>query len=275
MDAVRDSVISVAVDESDLPPTLYEPNVTANASPIPILVYHQIAKAPAKGAPFRVLYVSPNAFARQMALLKMLGYQGLSMTDLQPYLKGEKTGKVVGITFDDGYLNNLTHALPVLQKHGFTSTCYVVDGLLGQTNAWDEKIGIAQTPLMNTEQLKQWQAGGQEVGAHTHEHVDLLAISELAAWKQIANSKPALQNLLGQPVNHFCYPYGKFDKRHEVMAKQAKYQTATTTARGRVQAATNMLTLPRVPVTRTTMLPTFWLKVASAYEDKKTKVKTP
>ncbi len=75
------------------------------------------------------------------------------MTDLQRHLRGEKTGKVVGITFDDGYLNNLTNALPVLQKHGFTSTCYVVDGLLGKTNVWDESIGIAQTPLMTVEQL--------------------------------------------------------------------------------------------------------------------------
>jgi peptidoglycan/xylan/chitin deacetylase (PgdA/CDA1 family) len=258
--------------EDGLPPALYEANVTANASPIPILVYHQIAEAPKKGAPFRGLYVSPAAFARQMALLKLLGYQGLSMTDVQPYLRGEKQGKVVGITFDDGYLNNLTNALPALQKHGFSSTCYVVDGLLGQTNVWDSQIGIDQTPLMTAEELLQWQAGGQEVGAHTKDHVDLSVISELAAWKQIANSKPALQTLLGKPVIHFCYPYGKFDKRHEVMAKQANYETATTTERSRVHAATNMLTLPRVPVLRSTSLPVFWLKIATAYEDAKTKV---
>ncbi|MEN9670911.1 MAG: hypothetical protein RL018_1188, partial [Pseudomonadota bacterium] len=111
-----------SLGEDGLPPALYAPNVTANVRSIPILVYHQIAEAPKKGAPFRGLYVSPAAFARQMGWLKFLGYQGLSMTDLQPYLKGEKTGKVVGITFDDGYLNNLTLALPVLQKHGFSST---------------------------------------------------------------------------------------------------------------------------------------------------------
>lgn len=261
---MNDSTLS-----NELPPALFEPNVTANGLPIPILVYHQIAEAPKKGAPFRVLYVSPAAFARQMGLLKMLGYTGLSMTDLQPYLRGEKNGKVVGITFDDGYLNNLTSALPVLQKHGFSSTCFVVESLLGKTNLWDEKIGIAQTPLMDVEQLLRWQAGGQEVGAHTLDHVNLLNINETAAWKQIANSKPALQKLLNKPVNHFCYPYGKFDKRHEVMAKQATYETASTTVRGRVHAATNLLTLPRIPVKPNTLLPVFWLKVATAYEDKK------
>jgi peptidoglycan/xylan/chitin deacetylase (PgdA/CDA1 family) len=86
---------------------------TLNRQPIPILVYHQIAGAPPKGSPFRGLYVAPAAFARQMAWLKLLGYKGLSMGALQPYLRGELSGKVVGITFDDGYRNNLTHALPV------------------------------------------------------------------------------------------------------------------------------------------------------------------
>ena len=241
---------------------------SANTAAIPILVYHQIDAAPPKGAPFRSLYVSPTAFARQMAFLKRLGYTGLSMTDLQPYLSDEKKGKVVGITFDDGYLNNLTHALPVLQKNGFTSTCYVVDGLLGQTNSWDMDQGIAQTPLMTAEQLVQWQAGGQEVGAHTQQHVDLLAVTELAAWAQIAKSKPALEAVLHQPVNHFCYPFGKFDSRHETMAKQAGYTTATTTARGRVHAGADMMTLPRVPMLRSTSLPVLWLKVATGYEDR-------
>jgi peptidoglycan/xylan/chitin deacetylase (PgdA/CDA1 family) len=259
--------------EEGLPPALYEANVTANTSPIPILVYHQIAEAPKKGAPFRGLYVTPAAFSRQMALLKMLGYTGMSMTDLQPYLRGEKSGKVVGITFDDGYLNNLTNALPALQKQGFTSTCYVVDGLLGKTNVWDASIGMAQTPLMTAEQLLQWQAGGQEVGAHTQEHVDLMTVSEITAWKQIAKSKTNLQTLLAKQVNHFCYPYGKFDERHSTMARQANYATATTTARSRVMPGTNLLTLPRVPVLRSTSLPVFWLKIATAYEDNKLKVK--
>jgi peptidoglycan/xylan/chitin deacetylase (PgdA/CDA1 family) len=116
----------------------------------------------------------------------------------------------------------------------------------------------------------QWQAGGQEVGAHTQDHVDLLTVNEITAWKQIAKSKTTLQTLLGKPVSHFCYPYGKFDERHSTMAKQAMYETATTTVRGRVHIATNMLTLPRVPVLRSTSLPVFWLKVATAYEDKKT-----
>ena len=80
----------------------------------PILMYHQIDASPARGTPLRGLTVTPGSFARQMGLLRLLGYRGVSMTGLEPYLRGETTGKVVGITFDDGYRNNLEHALPVL-----------------------------------------------------------------------------------------------------------------------------------------------------------------
>lgn len=237
--------------------------------PIPILVYHQISEAPPKGAPFRGLYVAPKSFARQMALLKLLGYQGLSMGALLPYLRGEKSGKVVGITFDDGYLNNLTHALPVLQRHGFSSTCYAVSNLLGKTNAWDSAIGIAQVPLMNGQELRQWVAGGQEVGSHTQNHARLLQCDPPSALAEMTQDKAALEGLLGVPVRHFCYPYGEYAPEHVTMARQAGFETVTTTRRGRSSAQASLLELPRVPVLRSTSLPVFWLKVATGYEDRK------
>ena len=237
--------------------------------PIPILVYHQISEAPPKGAPFRSLYVSPQSFARQMALLKLLGYQGLSMGALLPYLRGEKSGKVVGITFDDGYQNNLSHALPVLARHGFSSTCYVVSNLLGQTNVWDSAIGIAQVPLMTGDELRRWVAGGQEVGSHTQNHVRLLRSDAATALQEMTGDRMTLEGLLGVPVRHFCYPYGEYAAEHVAMAQQAGFQSVTTTRRGRSAAQASLLELPRVPVLRSTSLPVFWLKVATGYEDRK------
>ncbi len=242
---------------------------TASKPSIPILVYHQISEAPPKGAPFRGLYVAPAAFARQMALLKLLGYQGLSMSGLMPHLRGEKTGKVVGITFDDGYLNNLTHALPVLQRHGFSATCYAVSNLLGKTNVWDQDIGIAQVPLMDADQLREWVAGGQEVGSHTQNHARLLQCDAPTALAEMTQDKAALEGLLGAPVQHFCYPYGKYASEHVTMARQVGFQTVTTTRRGRSAVQGDLLELPRVPVVRSTSLPVFWLKVATGYEDSK------
>ena len=242
---------------------------TANHKPIPILVYHQIALAPPKGSPFRSLYVAPDAFARQMAWLKLLGYTGLSMSALQPYLQGEKTGKVVGITFDDGYQNNLVHALPALLKQGFSSTCYAVSGLLGQTNVWDEGQGIAQTPLMSEAEIRQWTLAGQEIGSHTRSHIDLTASTDEAGFAEMTIGKTALEEVIGQPVVHFCYPYGHYEVQHVVMARELGFLSATTTQRSRCHAGVDLLQLPRVPVLRSTSLPVFWLKIASAYEDRR------
>jgi peptidoglycan/xylan/chitin deacetylase (PgdA/CDA1 family) len=253
---------------SDLP-AIQATACTANRRPIPILVYHQIAEAPPKGSPFRSLYVSPKAFARQMAWLKLLGYTGLSMSGLQPYLSGERDGRVVGITFDDGYRNNLTHALPALRKQGFSSTCYAVSGLLGKTNVWDAGLGIAQTPLMNEAEVRQWVAAGQEVGSHTHQHVNLLATDEAGCRMEMAQGKAGLESVIGQPVRHFCYPYGSYEPRHVAMAREQGFVTATTTGRSRCHAQMDLLQLPRVPVLRSTSLPVFWLKIATGYEDRR------
>lgn len=243
--------------------------LSANRKPIPILVYHQIAEAPPKGSPFRSLYVAPAAFARQMQWLKRLGYTGLSMSALMPYLKGEKIGKVVGITFDDGYQNNLIHALPALREQGFSSTCYAVSGLLGQTNIWDEAVGIAQTPLMTADELRQWVSGGQEVGSHTHRHLDLTKAEDEAAQAEMAQGKSALEAALGQTADQFCYPYGKYTAAHAEMARALGFVAATTTQRSRCHAGMDLIRLPRVPVLRSTRLPVFWLKIATGYEDRR------
>lgn len=242
---------------------------TRNPSPIPILTYHQVAPAPAKGTPYRSLVVAPEDFARQMRFLKLLGYQGLSMTSLMPYLRGEKTGKVVGITFDDGYLNNLTNALPALQRNGFSATCYIVSQLAGRTNEWDRDVGIPASHLMDADQLRQWVAGDQEIGAHTRHHVHLNQLDAAACEVEIAGCKQELEAIVGSAVNHFCYPYGEYETRHTDIARAAGYLTATTTQRSRCHAGEDMLRLPRVPVMRRTSLLTLWLKLRTRYEDKK------
>lgn len=242
---------------------------TTNRLPIPILVYHQISEATPKGASFRSLCVAPADFARQMACLRWLGYRGLSMSSLMPYLRGQKHGRVVGITFDDGYVNNLTHALPVLVANGFTSTCYAVSQRLGQTNVWDQAAGVEPSRLMHEGELRQWVAAGQEVGAHTRHHVHLPQLDASACVSEIVQCKVELEDAIGQRVDHFCYPYGDYLPVHAEMVARAGYASATTTERSRCHAHESLMLLPRVPVLRTTSLPLFWLKLASGYEDRR------
>ncbi len=237
--------------------------------PVPILTYHQVDDTPPRDTAYRSLVVSPATFARQMGLLKLLGYRGLCMTALEPYLRGEKTGKVVGITLDDGYVNNLEHALPVLRHHGFSATCYFVSGQLGGSNVWDHAKGVAPKRLMNSDQVKAWVAGGQEAGGHTRNHLDLLKITDDVAREEIAGCRRDLQDLLGTEVRHFCYPYGFHRPEHAGMVRAAGYATATTTQRSRTHAGDDLFELPRVPVLRTTSWPVMWMKIATRYEDKR------
>lgn len=236
---------------------------------IPILMYHQIDEPPPRGTRLRGLIVSPQSFARQMRLLKLLGYRGLSMRDLEPYLKGEKQGKVVGITFDDGYQNNVRNALPVLTKNGFTATCYGVSSMMGGTNSWDEDSGIAQKPLMTLQEWRDWRDASMDVGSHTRTHAALTKISVQQARDQIFTSRLELEQALGCEVRHFCYPYGWFGPEHRDMVKEAGYATATTTHRGRVHAGDDPYTLRRIMVARATHLGLFAAKVMTGYEDRR------
>ena len=198
------------------------------------------------------------------------------MGGLEPYLRGERQGRVFGITFDDGYANNLYRALPILQRFGFSSTCYVVAGLVGQRNSWDAQHGIAQVPLMDATQLQQWVDAGQEVGSHTMTHARLPDLAPDQKQREIAQSKQALEALVQQHggVRHFCYPYGLCDVSSVQAVQNTGYTTATTTKRGRVNLDaplhTHLLLLPRVLVSRTTTWAHLLLKCVTAYEDRQT-----
>jgi peptidoglycan/xylan/chitin deacetylase (PgdA/CDA1 family) len=245
------------------------PQERQQASACPIFMYHNIGRAPRGLKRWRSLYVSPGAFARQMWLLKRLGYTGLSMSDAMPYLRGEQQGRIAVITLDDGYVDNLDSALPILQRYGFTATCYVVSGSIGRYNNWDaEKLGI-QKPLMAPAQLRAWHEGGMEIGAHTRSHPHLTQCSNAQLHDEIAGSKADLEDVLGAPITQFCYPYGDMDDRVVEMARASGYAAATTTQRGRATIGMDLWRLPRVQVARHHILPQFAMRAFTDYEDKR------
>ena len=235
--------------------------------PIPILSYHQTDATPPRGVPWRELVLSPSRFARQMRSLRALGYTGLSMTDLEPYLRGEKTGKVVGITLDDGYLNNFAHALPILRDVGFTATSYVVSSQFGGFNVWDHAAGVPPSRLMDVAHLKAWIAAGMDVGAHTRHHVDLLQCDEATAREEIAGCKADLEQALGVEVRHFCYPYGRHRPETAEIVRQAGYVTATTVVPARTRWSDHPMMLPRIPVELPDVLPVLLAKTCTGYLD--------
>lgn len=235
---------------------------------IPILMYHNIG-VPPQGARLRNLYVRAGAFARQMWLLRLLGYQGLSMSAAMPYLRGEKQGRVAVITFDDGYVDTLEQALPILQKNNFSATCYFISQRAGQYNAWDAASLNVRKPLMNDEQIRAWHAAGMEVGAHSRTHPRLTGCADAELQDEIAGGKTDLEQLIGAPVTQFCYPYGDMDERVVAATRQAGFEAATTVQRGRARAGDDAMRLRRVLVSGSTMPHLFLLKLLGNYEDRR------
>ena len=236
--------------------------------PIPILMYHQIDIPPA-GAKLRGLYVHPRSFARQMRLLHRLGYQAMSLSQLTPYLQGQRQGKVIGITFDDGYLDNLQHALPVLVQQGFSATCYLISDNIGGYNRWNaDRVGVRKT-LMSKEHIREWLAAGLEVGSHSISHPHLTQCHRAETWRQLIDSKRTLEDQFSLGIDHFCYPYGEYNPEIRALAAEAGYRTATTTCRSRVWPADDLLALPRVAVYYSTWLHLFWMKINTSYEDRR------
>lgn len=213
---------------------------------VPVLVYHQISALPQRNAPYQGLYVHPDSFRRQMQCLKYLGYRGLSVKDAWPYLRGEKNGKIVVITFDDGFLNTLENAAPVLADCGFTATNYFVANQIGGGNVWDRKEGIPTSPCMNVSQMREWAAMGNEVGAHTLDHVLLTETPAVEARRQIFESKLVLEDMLGSAVTNFCYPYGGNDRVHREMVQEAGYRSAVTTVSRSSKPDDELYGIPRL-----------------------------
>ncbi len=233
----------------------------------PILAYHQVAEVSPRGTPFRGLTVDPAAFRRQMAWMHRLGYRGLSMRELMPYLRGELTGRVFGITFDDGFRNVHRNAMPVLDAFGFSATNYFVVHQIDGGNVWGRSLGVPNAPLMSVAEMREWAQAGHEVGSHTldHAHLPQLVLDE--ARRQIVQSRHELEQLLGMPVTAFCYPYGEQEDAHRQMVAEAGYEHATLTQRARACARDDPFGLPRVPVHGGTNLLRFLQKCLTRHED--------
>src|SRR2546427_9509435 len=105
---------------------------------LPILLYHKIDRIP-PGARYPRSYVTPERFDAQLALLRRCGYESVSFADYLAYRRGAARlpRRPVIITFDDGYRCNRDVALPLLQRHGFRATIFLVAERVGGTNPRD------------------------------------------------------------------------------------------------------------------------------------------
>lgn len=206
---------------------------------VPILMYHYIRVNPQPWDRLGYdLSVTPADFEAQMDWLDRSGFNPVTLEELRAYLsgRGELPDRPVVLTFDDGYADLYTNALPVLRKHGFRAVSYVVTGFLDSPG------------YLTRQQVLELQQAGVEIGSHTLDHVDLTRTPHDRLLEELAGSKAELEKLVGRPVLDFCYPAGRFNGQVVRMVAQAGYQSATTTQPGEVHSLADRMTWTRVRI---------------------------
>jgi peptidoglycan/xylan/chitin deacetylase (PgdA/CDA1 family) len=190
----------------------------------PVLMYHSVSPS-AQPDPHRVR-VSPARLDRHLRLLRRLGLQGVSLAELLAARERGAAAGLVGLTFDDGYADFVEHALPVLARHQVTATLYVVAGLLGGRNSWDDGPRLE---LLDADGVRAVAAAGHEVGSHTLTHADLRGADPATLAHEVGDSRRVLEDVLQADVPGFCYPWGRFDDAAADAVRAAGYDHACVT----------------------------------------------
>lgn len=186
-----------------------------------VLMYHSISSYDED--PYEVT-MTPKRFEQQMRWLRSRGLRGVSMGELLVATAEGRARRLVGLTFDDGYQDFVTNAMPVLQRYGFTATAFVLAGRLGGENAWS-RPGPYKA-LLTAAEVREVAQAGIEIGSHGLEHVSLLDVDDSQLCAETVRSRAILQELLGQQMRGFCYPYGHLDARVVEAARTAGYDYA-------------------------------------------------
>ncbi len=204
---------------------------------VPVLIYHVFQ--PAEAAPDQVDYaISTRLFDAQLDLIRARGWRAITAAELARLLEtGGRPGlRTFVITIDDGLSDTLTQALPILQRHSYVATSYVVAGRMGTPGylTWDE--------------VRRLRDAGIEIGNHTWEH---LRMEDLAPDKQAAavrDAQRAIEAELGSAPRTFAYPGGSVNEGAIAAVRDGGLQAAFTTAPGRAASWANRLTIPRLNV---------------------------
>ncbi len=243
---------------------------TPSGPRVSILMYHQVGVFEPMRE-HRANYCDHRRFAAQMDLLARLGYRVLGLDDALAGLRGERPlpARAVVLTFDDAYDNFAEYAWPVLERHGFPATVYAISGWLGRRAEWFAKDPGRPIPtLMSAERLRELHAAGITIGSHSVDHLKLGTLDPEAQRRQLVDSRAALEDVLGAPVLHLCYPFGSFDQTTVQLAGEAGYRSATTCLRGAAGSDDHPLVLPRKAISFGDDRLGYWWKLAVKHAPK-------
>ncbi len=201
-----------------------------------ILMYHMIAE-PLAGARFNGLRVSPSRFEQQLRWLRDNDWQSFTVSELidRAHTLPEKS---FAITFDDGYADNATQALPLLKRYGCKATLYLVVDRHDRDWSRARKAHHDDDELKGVEKLSDAQveallaSGCFELGAHTLTHPNFLDLDDEVLRRELVESKQRLEQRFGVAVRSFAYPFGLYRPAQVARVREAGYDSAVTVREG-------------------------------------------
>jgi peptidoglycan/xylan/chitin deacetylase (PgdA/CDA1 family) len=216
---------------------------------VPVLMYHEIADVTATPSG---LAVAPEAFADQLAYLRDAGFTAVTAGDLAKILAGGAgalPARPVVLTFDDGYADFHSRALPLLKQYGHTATVF-------QTTGWVDTV-FGRRRMLNWRQLAEIAEAGIEIGAHSHEHPEFDRLSDDKLRDELDGPRRMIEDKLGFAVPGLAYPFGLWNARVRRAAREAGYAYAYAVGDVRAASGSDVFTLPRLTVERTTTMERF------------------
>lgn len=225
-------------------------SVLAGKYTITILMYHRV-----KDEISKEMSLPQINFNWQMDYLESNNYNVISMDEaLDIMTSGPIEGRYVVLTFDDGYEDFYSNAYPILKKHNFHSTVYIVPGFIetNKTFWWDRDIG--ESRLMNWQQIIELSESGLvTIGAHTQNHIDMNRLSAEDIEAELLQCNNAIARKIKQHIRHFSYPRGIYTDAAAQMIRKT-YKTAVLMANGtgirKMVKADQLIKLKRLPVQR-------------------------
>lgn len=223
-----------------------------------VLMYHSVG-SDVPGA------VSSGAFRLQLAYLKA-NFRVLPLRDFVTEVTAESTGaadNLAAITFDDGALDNYEHALPALEDFGLKATFFLITGCIGGIY----RGTYFQTPTMNQRHVQELASLGHEVGAHTITHPKLTSLPHREILHEMTGSKCYIEDLTGQSVASFAYPFGDANEDVRASSREAMFKCSACTCEALVSPGdVDWHMLPRVGIDNTMGMVQFRGKVSPALE---------
>jgi peptidoglycan/xylan/chitin deacetylase (PgdA/CDA1 family) len=179
-----------------------------------VLYYHRIGG--------RDLLTKPaEEFRRDLTYLSRK-YECITLSELYRRLRENVPfrRRTAVVTFDDGYRDNYTAAVPVLQEVGVPATFFVSTGFIGTEREFphDEEIRCESgTPdaephgfqKLTWDDLRAMEKAGFEIGSHTVNHANLGVANQQTIERELKESLSMLNRELGERPRAFAFPWGK------------------------------------------------------------------